>query len=131
MKLSDIKGDAAIDLIADLLPYIINIASDKEAAELFKRGTVPEGMTVREYAVKRLSSGIPALMKNHKHDLVAIMAAINQTTPEDYASNMTVFTLIRDLGDLVSDPVFAGFFESAKSDQNASMSTPMTSAAAM
>lgn len=123
MKLSDIKGEAAIDLIADITPHIINIASDSDMAELFKRGKLPEGMTAREYAAKRLSAGLPALMKGHKADIIAIMAAVNQTTPEKYAEDMTIVTLIRDVSELVSDPVFAGFFVSAKGDPSASTST--------
>lgn len=116
MKLSNIKGEAVFDVIADCIEPISNIASDKTVANLFKREALPEGADPREYSVKRLTSAIPTLMRDHKADLVAIMATLSGQTAEEYAENMTLFTLIADIGELVSDPVFMGFFTSAESN---------------
>ena len=40
MKLSDIKGERTLDVIAELIDPISNIASDKVAADLFVRRQV-------------------------------------------------------------------------------------------
>lgn len=116
MKLSNIKGEAVFDAIADCIEPISNIASDKTVANLFKRETLPEGADPRQYAIKRLTSAIPTLMRDHKADLVAIMAALSGQTAEEYAENMTIVSLIADIGELVSDPMFMGFFNSAESN---------------
>ena len=45
MKLSDVKGDRTLEVIADLIEPICTIAEDENAAALFKREQLPDGMT--------------------------------------------------------------------------------------
>ena len=116
MKLSNIKGEAVFEVIADCIEPISNIASDETVSKLFKREVLLEGEDPRKHAIKRLSASIPTLMRDHKQDLVAIMAALSCQTVEEYSENMTIVTLIADVGELISDPVFMGFFNSAGSD---------------
>lgn len=114
MKLSDIKGADVFDVIADCIVPITNIASDEKAMALFKKQVVPEGTDVRAVAIKRLAAGVPPLMRDHKDDLVAILAAVNMTPVDEYAKGLTLGKLITDLADLISDPMFADFFTSAE-----------------
>lgn len=114
MKLSEIKGADVFDVIADCIVPITNIASDKKAMALFKKQTVPEGTDIRAVAMKRLAAGLPPLMRDHKDDLVAILAAINLVQADEYAADLTLGKLITDLADLISDPMFADFFMSAE-----------------
>ena len=44
MKLSKIKGERVFDVIADIINPIANIAEDKEAAALFQRQKLPDGV---------------------------------------------------------------------------------------
>ena len=44
MRLSDVRGERTLDVIADLIGPIAEIASDEEAAALFRREKVPEGV---------------------------------------------------------------------------------------
>ena len=114
MKLSDIKGADVFDVIADCIVPITNIAADEKAMALFKKQVVPEGTDVRAVAIKRLAAGVPPLMRDHKDDLVAILAAVNLTPVDEYAKEMTLGKLITDLADLIGDPMFADFFTSAE-----------------
>lgn len=113
MKLSDIKGADVFDVIADCIVPITNIAADEKAMALFKKQVVPEGTDVRAVAIKRLAAGVPPLMRDHKDDLVAILAAVNLTPVDEYAKELTLGKLITDLADLIGDPMFADFFTSA------------------
>ena len=114
MKLSDIKGADVFDVIADCIVPITNIAADEKAMALFKKQVVPEGTDVRAVAIKRLAAGVPTLMRDHKDDLVAILAAVNLTPVDEYAKELTLGKLITDLADLIGDPMFADFFTSAE-----------------
>lgn len=114
MKLSDIKGADVFDVIADCIVPITNIAADEKAMALFKKQVVPEGTNVRAVAIKRLAAGVPPLMRDHKDDLVAILAAVNLTPVDEYAKELTLGKLITDLADLIGDPMFADFFTSAE-----------------
>lgn len=114
MKLSDIKGADVFDVIADCIVPITNIAADEKAMALFKKQVVPKGTDVRAVAIKRLAAGVPPLMRDHKDDLVAILAAVNLTSVDEYAKELTLGKLISDLADLVGDPMFADFFTSAE-----------------
>ena len=114
MKLSDIKGTDVFDVIADCIVPITNIAADEKAMALFKKQVVPEGTDVRAVAIKRLAAGVPPLMRDHKDDLVAILAAVNMTPVDEYAKELTLGKLITDLADLIGDPMFADFFTSAE-----------------
>lgn len=114
MKLSDIKGADVFDVIADCIVPITNIADDEKAMALFKKQVVPEGTDVRAVAIKRLAAGVPPLMRDHKDDLVAILAAVNLTPVDEYAKELTLGKLITDLADLIGDPMFADFFTSAE-----------------
>ena len=110
MKLSDIKGERTIEVIADLIDPIAEIASDKAAAELFVRKALPEGADPKEYALKRLREGLPMLLKTHKKALVAIFATIKGVSAEEYAAQLTLGVLVADLAELLADDAFKSLF---------------------
>ena len=118
MKLSDIKGDRVIDVIADIIDPIANIAADKEAAELFARKKLPEGADARAFAIQRLRKSVPPLLKTHKGDVVAILAAIEGTPVEEYSENLNLFKLMKDATDLLTDEAFIGLFTSAQTGKS-------------
>ena len=57
MKLSDIKGDRVLDVIADIIDPIANMVQDKDVAAMFKREAVPDGMEARDFFAKRMCKG--------------------------------------------------------------------------
>ena len=49
MRLSDIKGDRTLEVIAEIIDPIANIAEDEEASAMFKREKLPDGMTAKKF----------------------------------------------------------------------------------
>lgn len=119
MKLSDIKGDRVLDVIADVIDPIANIAQDKDVAAMFKREAVPEGMEAREFFAARMRAGMPALLKGHKSDIIVILAAIEGVTPEQYAASLNLAKLFTDVMELVTDDAFVNFLSSSETETGA------------
>lgn len=118
MKLSDIKGDRVLDVIADIINPIAHIAQDKDVAAMFKREAVPEGMEARDFFAKRMCKGLPALLKGHKEDVIAILAAIEGVTPEEYTNTLNLAKLFTDTMELLTDEAFIGFLSSSKTKKD-------------
>lgn len=119
MKLSDIKGDRVLDVIADIIDPIANMVQDKDVAAMFKREAVPEGMDARDFFAKRMRKGLPVLLKGHKADIIAIMAAIDGVTPEQYAESLDFPKLFTDVVELVTDDAFLDFLSSSETGKGA------------
>lgn len=108
MKLSDIKGERAVEVIADLIEPIANIATDKECADIFSVKTVkgePANVTARKHLVKK----VPVLLKSHKADVIKLIAVINGKD----ASNMTIFDIVGFLMNVIKDEALIELFTSA------------------
>lgn len=119
MKLSDIKGDRVLDVIADIIDPIANMVQDKDVAAMFERKAVPEGMDARDFFAKRMCKGLPVLLKGHKADIIAIMAAIDGVTPEQYAESLDFTKLFTDVMELVTDNAFLNFLSSSETGKGA------------
>ena len=119
MKLSDVKGDRVLDVIADIINPIANIARDKEVDEMFKREAVPDGMEARDFFAKRMCKGLPILLKGHKQDVIAILAAIEGVTPEEYTATLNLAKLFTDAMELMTDEAFISFLSSQKTKKGA------------
>lgn len=114
MRLSDIKGERVFDVIADIIDPISNIAEDAEAAELFKRAALPEGVTRRQFIMQRVRRAIPRLLKGHKADIIAILSAIEGVSPDEYSGTLNLVKLIKDGTELLTDEIFTQLFISAQ-----------------
>lgn len=114
MRLSDIQGERVFDVIADIIDPIANIAEDEQAASLFKREKLPEGMTAKQFLLARARKAAPALLKGHKGDLIAILSTIDGTSPEAYRGALSLVKLLRDVTDLLTDEAFTTLFISAQ-----------------
>lgn len=119
MKLSDIKGDRVLDVIADIIDPIANMVQDKDVAAMFKREAVPEGMDARDFFAKRMCKGLPVLLKGHKADIIVIMAAIDGVTPEQYTESLDFPKLFTDAMELVTDDAFLDFLSSSETGKGA------------
>ena len=73
MRLSDIKGDRTLEVIADIIDPIANIAEDEEASAMFKREKLPDGITANKFLMKRVRKSLPVLLKGHKADIILIL----------------------------------------------------------
>ncbi len=119
MKLSDIKGDRVLDVIADIIDPIANMVQDKDVAAMFKREAVPDGMDARDFFAKRMCKGLPVLLKGHKADIIAVMAAIEGVTPEQYAASLDLPKLFTDVMELVTDDALLDFLSSSETGKGA------------
>lgn len=115
MKLSDIQGERTLDVIAEVIDPICNIAEDEDAATLFKREKLPEGMTAKKFLLQRARKSVPALIKGHKADIISILSSIEGTTPEEYSDSLNLVKLTKDFVDLMTDEAFGELFISAQS----------------
>lgn len=119
MKLSDIKGDRVLDVIADIIDPIANMVQDKGVAAMFERKAVPEGMDARDFFAERMRKGLPILLKGHKADIIAVMAAIEGVAPEQYAASLDLPKLLTDVMELVTDDAFLDFLSSSETVKGA------------
>ena len=86
MKLSEYQGEAALDILADLIEPVGEIMTDKEIGEVFK---------------KNRFRAIGLAIKNHKKAVMQIMATIDGVPVEEYKCN--VFTLPATILELLND----------------------------
>lgn len=86
MKLSEYKGEAALDILADLIEPAGEIMSDKEIGEVFK---------------KNRFKAIGMAIKNHKKAVMQIMATMDGVPVDEYKCN--VFTLPVKILELLND----------------------------
>ena len=110
MKLSDVKGERTLDVLADLIGPIATLAEDDKVKRLFTRESAPEGMTAREFGTKKIKELMPALIKDHKAELIEILATLEGTDPKAYAKGLTLAKLTKDVLELVGDEEFVAFF---------------------
>ena len=112
MKLSEYQGEAALDLLADLIEPAGEIMSDKEIGEVFK---------------KNRFKAIGSAIKNHKKAVIQILSTMDGVPVEEYKCN--VFTLPAKILELLNDPALIQLFTyqgqtgDAKSSGSASENT--------
>ena len=116
MRLSDIKGDRTLEVIAEIIDPIANIAEDEEASSMFKREKLPDGMTAKKFLMNRVRKSLPVLLKGHKADIIAILSAIEGVSTEEYNGSLNLVKLVKDCTDLLTDEAFMQLFISAQSE---------------
>lgn len=112
MRLSEIRGERVLDVIADITAPVINIASDEEAVAFFNPQPPKDGQTKTEAFAERMKVAAPALMKTHRDDLVSILATLDGVTVEEYVEGMTLGSVLVDVFELLTDEAFDDFLSS-------------------
>lgn len=105
-KLSDYKGDEAIELWADLIDPIARIIADDEIAKVYK--TQPKIVVAKE------------ILKRHKSEATEILTRID---PAPLNGLNIITRIIALLVDIETADETKGFFESAGQAMTASEST--------
>ena len=93
MKLSEYQGEAALDVLADLIEPAGEIMSDKEIGKVFK---------------KNRFNAIGMAIKNHKKAVMQILAAMDGVPVDEYKCN--VFTLPVKILELLNDQELVQLF---------------------
>lgn len=100
MRLSDFKGEEAIDVLADIIEPITVILSDKEIYELSqKKGAKPVAY-------------VKPMLKNHKKELIEILARLDNKSVEEYTETLSLVTLPMQVLELINDPEVQNLFHS-------------------
>ena len=94
MKLSEYQGEAALDLLADLIEPAGEIMSDKQIGDIFKENRF---------------KAIGLAIKNHKRAVMKILATMDGVTVEEYKCN--VFSLPVKILELLNDPEMIQLFQ--------------------
>lgn len=98
-KLSEIKNEEALDVLADLLNPIAELSKD-------------EGLK-KVYSDKENGGKLPAVqyaIKNHKKAVLEILAILDGENPETYEVNMIQIPI--KVMELLNDEDMLGFFQS-------------------
>lgn len=107
MKLSDIKGERALDVIADIVPAVVDLSKNENVAAVFNS----RGSGSREDAMDLVRGFVPALVRDERDKFVTIMSTIEGTTPEEYTENLTMAKLISDVMDILTDDALLAFLK--------------------
>lgn len=75
-------------------------------------------MTVKQFATQRVRKALPALLKGHKGDIIAILASIEGVSVERYTGALNLVKLMRDATELLTDEAFTALFLSAQSENS-------------
>lgn len=120
MKLSDIKGERCLDVVADLIEPIASMAQDKDVMALFKPTKVPDGETPRNFFAERMRKGLPKLLRDHRSEIIQIMASLEGVTPAVYKKTLTMPKLISDVFEVLTDSSITAFLSSPATTETSS-----------
>lgn len=97
-KLSDYKGEEAIELMADIIEPLAVILADEAVQKLAKAGE------------KAPVKYVKPMLKNHSAEVIEVLARIADEPVEEYNEKVNVFTLPAQLLALVNDPQVRSLF---------------------
>lgn len=119
-NLADVKGDAALDLVADLIDPVTEIMSDPVVAAAY-RGTEKEPGSK--------AKAIKVAIKTHKKAVTTILALMDEEDPKTYEPSAMVIPV--RLLQILNDPDMNSLFTSAdqSSEENTSGSVSENSKA--
>lgn len=89
MRLSDYKGEEALDVLADMLEPTSKIVNDDKVKDLIGKSKLEL---------------VAYVIRNHKEDVLKLMAALERKDVETFKNTVTVFTLPMKLLDIINDP---------------------------
>lgn len=97
MRLSEIKGEKALDTLADIIEPLGEILTDPEIQRINKAG---------EPRIKMIKPAI----KNHKKAVTTVLALLDGANPDNYEVNM--LTLPLKMMELLNDKEIQAVFQS-------------------
>lgn len=104
MKISEFKGEKAIDFIGDIIEPVSKIFSDEIVRGLFTGGKADE---------KKTKSAIAKhICKNYPTETIEILAVLNGVEPEKYEGNPV--TIVMQVFEILNDPDLMSVFISSE-----------------
>lgn len=111
MRLSDYKGEEALDVLADIIEPVTLILGDKEIQELAKEHKGP------------LIKFVKPMIKNHKREVLEILARLENEPVEKYKEKVNILTLPTAILELINDPEIQSLFHSQGQTQVTSLAS--------
>lgn len=105
MKISEIKGERALEVIADLIDPITEMVKDTGFKDTIDNG---DRVAVAKY-----------LLKNHSKNVLTVLALINEEDPDTYKPSL--IAIPKMLLDLFNDPDVMSLF--GLQDQNTELAS--------
>ena len=105
-KLSEYKGEEALELLAELIEPAMEIMTDADVVKNSRAGAMPKA--------------IAAALRNHKQAVLNFMAAIERKDPKEYAEEVNLLTLPKQLLEILNDPEAVALFTSQGQTETAS-----------
>lgn len=109
MKLSEIKGDRVFEVIADIMEPLANIAGDDDVMAIFTDKSKAEDETGVQFALRKAKTSVPVLLRDHKDDVVEILAVLNGVDKDEYLENVTIPKLIGEVFEVLTDNELLAF----------------------
>lgn len=104
MKISDFKGEKAIDFIGDIIEPAATIFSDEVVRGLF---------TLEKSGEKKNKAAIAKhICKEYSTEVIEILAAMNEVSPEEYSGSP--FTIVMQVFEILNDPNLMSVFISSE-----------------
>lgn len=110
-KLSDYKGEDAIEVLADIIEPFAIIMADSDIQKMAKEAAD------KKKSVQPISY-IKVALKNHKHEVLEILARIQDMPVEEYAKTVNVITLPMEILAIVNDEAIKSLFTSHRQTDN-------------
>ena len=98
MKITDFKGEEALDLLVNIMEPVTIIFADKAVRDAYK--SQPKLLLVK------------TVVKSHKAEVLEIMAMLNGMSADEYKAVITIPGLIRQMLELINDKELHCFLES-------------------
>jgi hypothetical protein len=95
MKLSEIKGEQALDVLAEIIEPIAEITADEEFIRLTKSNATKAKI-------------VAYTIRNHKREVIQMLAALELKKPEEF--EFTLLTLPQKLKELFDDEEVMSLF---------------------
>lgn len=95
-KLSEIKGEEAIDVLAELLVPITEISKDEEVRAGFETN---------------VAKCVSIALKKYKKEIMEMLAIINGKSVEETAEEIDVLSLPTYLVEILSEPAIQSLFQ--------------------
>lgn len=112
MKLSQIKNEDALEVLAEIMEPVAEIVKDKKFEQLMKDPNTPNIDRVKY------------ILKVHKTSIVKIIAAMHQVPVEEYEFN--IISLTKDVLEMMDDDDLLGLFTSQSQEAYATNSGSAT-----
>lgn len=108
MKITDFKGEEALDLLVNIMEPVTIIFADKAVRDAYK--SQPKLLLVK------------TVIKSHKAEVLEIMAMLNGMSADEYKAVITIPGLIRQMLELINDKELQSFLESQAAETESTAS---------